>query len=198
MQLNKDEFEIVREAWSKATEDNPWVMVEEGDWIQDGKYQNQTCIVQDSRTGRHYSFDIRRSGSPFSDWYYPHEDEEEFWLTEVVSQTRTIIVTEWVEGSPTNSTYIEADVDDYETFRFKLPDGFYEKHYEALEKLLENNFTFEWYFRGCLMNEEALFEATDLEPNTPEENRDKAIDMLLERCEDMPGMEELTKALQEI
>lgn len=96
MKLNLDEFETVREAWKKPSEDNPWIMIEEGDWIQDGKYQLQTSVVQDSRTGKYYSFDVSRSGSPFTDWYYPHEDEDEFWLTEVKSETRTITVTEWV------------------------------------------------------------------------------------------------------
>lgn len=96
MQLNLEQFETAREAGCEANSYNPWKMIKEGDWIQDGKYQEQTSIIQDSRTGKYYSFDVRRSGSPFTDWYYPHEELDEFWLTEVESQTRTITVTEWV------------------------------------------------------------------------------------------------------
>lgn len=96
MEINSEEFELVQEAWHSPSEENKWVLVEEGDWVQDGKYQEQTNIVKDSLTGKFYRYSISRSGSPFTDWYYPHQDESKHYLEEVTQQTRTITVTEWV------------------------------------------------------------------------------------------------------
>ena len=88
MEINSEEFELVQEAWHSPSEENKWV--------QDGKYQEQTNIVKDSLTGKFYRYSISRSGSPFTDWYYPHQDESKHYLEEVTQQTRTITVTEWV------------------------------------------------------------------------------------------------------
>lgn len=194
MEINLEEFEKARNSYNKPSEYNSWVMVQEGEWVQDGKDQQQTCIVQDSLSGKYYSFNVRRSGSPFTSWYYPHEDKDKFNLTEVSQQTRTVTITEWVEVPP-QATYIEADVEDHDIFRLKLPNNFYEEHAEDIEKILDKTYLFEWYFRGCLMCEEEHFQAVDLPDNSEEVNREITIEMLLSRCEDTKGMEKLHKAL---
>ena len=98
MKLTTEEFQEVQEAEDSIDERYPsnWLLVDGGDWVQDGKYQEQTNIVKDSLTGKFYRYSISRSGSPFTDWYYPHQDESQHYLEEVTQQTRTITVTEWV------------------------------------------------------------------------------------------------------
>ena len=57
------------------------IIVEEGDWIQDGKYQYKTTVFQ--KDDKFYSLTVSRSGSPFTDWYYEWEDTDEFECYEV-------------------------------------------------------------------------------------------------------------------
>lgn len=98
MKLTSEEFGEVQQAEDSIDPRYPsnWLLVEQSDWIQNGKYQEQTYIVQDIRTNLYYRYSISRSGSPFSDWYYPYQDESEHYLEEVTKQTRTITITEWV------------------------------------------------------------------------------------------------------
>lgn len=49
-------------------------LVEEGDWISEGKYECADFTFKDKRDGKFYQFYCSRSGSHFSDWYYDHED----------------------------------------------------------------------------------------------------------------------------
>lgn len=72
-----------------------WEIEDVGDWTQDGKYQNKTNIVKHIPTGKFYSYSIYRSGSPFSDWHYGHEDGDYPELTEVVKAERTVVETYW-------------------------------------------------------------------------------------------------------
>jgi hypothetical protein len=44
-------------------------VVEEGDWVQDHKYQNCTTIVTDEE-GNFFQLDNNRSGGYHTDWYY--------------------------------------------------------------------------------------------------------------------------------
>jgi hypothetical protein len=44
-------------------------VVEEGDWVQDHKYQHCTTIVKD-KEGNYFQFENSRSGSYHTDWYY--------------------------------------------------------------------------------------------------------------------------------
>lgn len=98
MKLTTEEFEEVQEAEDSIDPRYPsnWLLIEEGEWIQDGKYQERTNIVQDVRTNLYYRYTITRSGSPFTDWYYTYSDYSEHYLEEVTKQTRTITITEWV------------------------------------------------------------------------------------------------------
>ena len=98
MKLTSEEFDEVQEAEDSIDPRYPsnWLLIEGGEWVQDYKYQLKTTIVQDVRTNLYYRYTISRSGSPFTDWYYPHEEESEHYLEEVTKQTRTITITEWV------------------------------------------------------------------------------------------------------
>lgn len=98
MKLTTEEFEQVHEAEDSIDPRYPsnWLLIEEGEWVQDHKYQHKTTIVQDVRTNLFYRYTLTRSGSPFSDWYYTYEDDSEHYLEEVTQQTRTIVITEWV------------------------------------------------------------------------------------------------------
>lgn len=65
-------------------------IVEEGDWVDDGKYSLREIIVKDTTTGKHYSADYSRSGSYYTDYEINYPDV----LYEVVAQER--VITEWV------------------------------------------------------------------------------------------------------
>ena len=47
-------------------------IIEQGDWINDGKYQHQETIFRFKT--KFYSIYAGRSGSHFTDWYYDSED----------------------------------------------------------------------------------------------------------------------------
>ena len=72
-----------------------WEVVEEGEWTQDHKYQHKESVVKHVPTGKCYHYEISRSGSPFTDWYYSHEDGDFPDLTEVEKKERVITETYW-------------------------------------------------------------------------------------------------------
>ena len=68
-------------------------IIEEGDWIDDGKYSFQEIVF--SMDDKFYEISNSRSGSYFSDYYYDWEE----WDDEVeVSEVRKIevIKTKWI------------------------------------------------------------------------------------------------------
>lgn len=94
--VNLEEFEEVSEASHKPSEGDTWKMIEEGDWISKGKWEHQECVVQNIKTGKYYSYGLSRSGSYYSDWYYPHhEDDKGVTLYEVKPVEKTVVITEW-------------------------------------------------------------------------------------------------------
>ena len=72
-----------------------WEVVEEGEWTQDHKYQHKESVVKHVPTGKCYHYEISRSGSPFTDWYYSHEDGDFPDLVEVEKKERVITETYW-------------------------------------------------------------------------------------------------------
>ena len=72
-----------------------WDVVEEGKWTQDYKYQHKESVVKHVPTGKYYQYEISRSGSPFTDWYYSYEDGDFPDLTEVEKKERVITETYW-------------------------------------------------------------------------------------------------------
>lgn len=67
-------------------------VIEEGEWIGDGKYQDKQMIFANAKTGKHYSYYISRSGSYFTDYEYMATDSP----VEVEKVTETITVEKWV------------------------------------------------------------------------------------------------------
>lgn len=72
-----------------------WEVVEEGEWVQDYKYQHRTNTVKHIPTGKFYQYEFSRSGSPFTDWCYSHEYGDYPDLCEVVQEERTIVQKYW-------------------------------------------------------------------------------------------------------
>lgn len=68
-------------------------VVETSDIQDGGKYQSFDVIVREVATGKHYSYEITRSGSYFSHYEYEAYGD----ITEVEQVTRTQIITEWVQ-----------------------------------------------------------------------------------------------------
>lgn len=64
-------------------------VVEEGDWVQDHKYQYCTTIVKDNE-GNYFMLDNNRSGSYHTDWYYGIPDISQVKRVEKVV-TKTVV-----------------------------------------------------------------------------------------------------------
>ncbi len=71
--------------------DSGFTLIEDGDWIHEGKSQYREVVFQDLSDKRFYRFFESRSGSPFTDWHY---DGVFFGDVEEVEK-REIITTEW-------------------------------------------------------------------------------------------------------
>jgi len=96
MFLNLEDFEEVEESPEKFSEDYLWTMIEEGDWVSSGKYEYQACVVMNNESGKYYKYEISRSGSYYSDYYYPHiEDDKGVELSEVRPVEKTVVVKSW-------------------------------------------------------------------------------------------------------
>ena len=96
MFLNLEDFEEVEESPKKFSEDYLWTMIEEGDWISSGKWEYQTCVVMNNESGKYYKYELSRSGSYYSDYYYKHmEDDKGVELSEVKPVEKTIVVKSW-------------------------------------------------------------------------------------------------------
>lgn len=72
-----------------------WEVVDEGEWTQDYKYQHIQSVVKHIPTGKFYQYELSRSGSPFTDWYYSYEDGDYPELFEVVQAERVITQKYW-------------------------------------------------------------------------------------------------------
>lgn len=72
-----------------------WEVVEDGEWTQDHKYQHKESVVKHVPTGKFYHYEISRSGSPFTDWYYSYEDGDYPDLVEVEKKERVITESYW-------------------------------------------------------------------------------------------------------
>ena len=55
------------------TED--YKVIEEGDWVSSGKYEEKECIIQDINAGKYYRIFADRTGSYYSDYYYNYYSE---------------------------------------------------------------------------------------------------------------------------
>ena len=89
MFLHLEEFESVEEECG-------WKVIKDGDWVCDGKWEFLNMVVQNEETGKYYSYDLTRSGSYYSDYYYQHTEDGGVELTEVVPKEVTVVQTQWV------------------------------------------------------------------------------------------------------
>lgn len=89
IKLSKEE---TRDIWRAEHPD--FELVEEGEWEVDYKWQHVTGIVEQTSTGKFFSFSIGRSGDPYSDYYYSYEAEGTE-LMEVHKVVKTIVTEVW-------------------------------------------------------------------------------------------------------
>lgn len=90
--------DIKNAAWDDYDDDAPLVLEHEGPWSAEGKYQYQECILRDTATGLFYSYNVGRSGSPFTDYDYTIDYEpDEIELVQVALVTKVIKVWAAVE-----------------------------------------------------------------------------------------------------
>ena len=75
-------------------EDTPFELVEQGDWIQDYKYQWRENILKRVSDDTFWVYDEGRTGSPFTEYYYNDQDDEFLDLYQV--EKKEVVTTEWV------------------------------------------------------------------------------------------------------
>lgn len=71
-------------------ENDQFVLEAEGSWDQDYKYQFCENVYKDKNTDRLWGWNISRSGSAFSDWYYDFE-ESDVTLYEVEKAEKVVV-----------------------------------------------------------------------------------------------------------
>ena len=67
-------------------------IVEEGDWVDEGKYELRASIVKHEPSETYWELHSDRSGSYYTDWYYGKTD-----ITQVEPKEETVVVTKWVK-----------------------------------------------------------------------------------------------------
>jgi hypothetical protein len=78
----------------ECSEELGLVLQEEGEWYVDYKWQHITNIYFQESTGKYYEMTISRSGSPYTDYYYSHEDSGAE-LNEVKLVERKVVTKSW-------------------------------------------------------------------------------------------------------
>ncbi len=63
-------------------------VVEEGDWIQDYKYQLCDIYVQHKESGKYFCIQLCRAGSYFSDYEY---SDPEFYEVKRLEETKVVV-----------------------------------------------------------------------------------------------------------
>ena len=66
---------------------------EEGEWMDSHKYQHKQVVVKEIATGKHFAFEISRSGSYFSHYEYDVWDD----AVEVKKVKKLVEVESWVQ-----------------------------------------------------------------------------------------------------
>lgn len=98
MFLNLEEFEYVEEAPTSVDSKyfEGWLMIEDGDWVSQGKWETKKSIVKHVESDKYYQYELQRSGSYYSEYYYTHqEDDNGVSLDEVKPVEKTVVVTTW-------------------------------------------------------------------------------------------------------
>lgn len=66
-------------------------VIEDGDWINEGKYELRQCIVKHTPSDTYWEICSDRSGSYYTDWYYGRAE-----ITQVEPKEETVVITKWV------------------------------------------------------------------------------------------------------
>ncbi|MBQ0111553.1 MAG: hypothetical protein KBT03_00315 [Bacteroidales bacterium] len=91
MIVNLEDFEDVEEGFGD------WEVIDGGDWVSGGKWEYLTGISKNKVTGKYYRYELSRSGSYYTEYYYNHREEGFVNLVEVIPVERTVIVKDWEE-----------------------------------------------------------------------------------------------------
>jgi hypothetical protein len=70
-------------------DEDDFILVEEGEWISDGKYQSCTHVFQRKSDGKYFAQNWYRSGSYHSDYYY--NDPEDLYEVE----RKELVTVQW-------------------------------------------------------------------------------------------------------
>lgn len=101
MQLNEFDLKAFLAAYNEDSdvfEEEVFEHVEEGEWVQDCKYQYCTDVYLHIPSGRYVALHQSRSGSYHTDWYYNDPD-----LSEVFKVTETITRITYTAEKPNDS-----------------------------------------------------------------------------------------------
>ena len=82
----------LRKAWDEG-ECNGLEFVDETDWIQEYKHQHSSVIFKFNE--QYYKWEIARTGSPYTDWYYSYDDYELDTLAECSLTTKATKMIEY-------------------------------------------------------------------------------------------------------
>ena len=97
MIVTLEDFESIEEAPYKQDDNwfDGWLMIEDGEWVSDGKYDLKTSVVKHVESDKFYQYSLSRTGSYYSDYYYSHCDDGFVELHEVKPVEKTVVITEW-------------------------------------------------------------------------------------------------------
>lgn len=86
MQIKGELADIIFESYQEETDDIK--IIDDGDWIDDGKYSFRTAIVE--YENKFYQINQSRSGSYYTDYYYDDPD-----IYEVTKRVEMVETTFW-------------------------------------------------------------------------------------------------------
>jgi hypothetical protein len=96
IKLNRDQMDLILECYPSAGEISEegitFVVVEESDWIQDAESQLMQKIIR--LDGKYYEVPFSRQGSPWTDWHWGHEFDNEIECKEV--EKIEVVTHKWV------------------------------------------------------------------------------------------------------
>lgn len=80
--------EIVNDAMDG--DDSVLILIDQGKWVSDGKYEHQEVVFKSKDDGKTYMFRPWRTGSYYSDYSYWDDVKDEAEMWEVEKATKTV------------------------------------------------------------------------------------------------------------
>jgi hypothetical protein len=78
-----------------GTEEDAWELIEEGEWVQDYKYQFRAVILRRKSDDTYWRYGESRTGSAFSEYHYDDQYEDHYELVQV--KKVYVTVHEWMD-----------------------------------------------------------------------------------------------------